>query len=116
MADIPACLTHPDVIEPFERSLADVMGSDEALARRSELRHRFSMGDPTSGKGFLGAILSLTEEDRESMGSIFLTVLDGRFVKLRITVPASDDAFDQTLSFVENVSAILWPNAPSLSH
>jgi hypothetical protein len=45
-----------------------------------------------------------------------LTVLDGRFVKLRLTMPANDDAFDQTLSFVENVSAILWPNAPSLSH
>jgi len=116
MADIPGRLTHPDVIEQFERSLSDVMGSDEALARRSELRHRFSMGDPTSGKGFLGAILSLTEGERESMSSVFLTVLDGRFVKLRLTMPANDDAFDQTLSFVENVSAILWPKAPSLTH
>ena len=115
IADIPACLTHPEVIEQFERSLSDVMGSDQALARRSELRRRFSIGDPTSGKGFLGAILSLTEEDRESMGSIFLTVLDGRFVKLRITVPASDDAFDQTLSFVESVSAILWPRDTRLA-
>ena len=59
MTDIPACLTHPEVIEQFERSLSDVMGSDEALARKSELLRRFSMGDPTSGKGFLGAILSL---------------------------------------------------------
>jgi len=115
MADIPACLTHPDVIEQFERSLSDVMGSDEALARKSELLRRFSMGDPTSGKGFLGAILSLTEEDRESMGSIFLTVLDGRFVKLRLPLPANDDAFDQTLSFVESVSAILWPRDTRLA-
>lgn len=116
MTDIPACLTHPEVIEQFERSLSDVMGSDEALARRSELRHRFSMGDPTSGKGFLGAILSLADEDRESMSSVFLTIIDGRFVKLRLTVPANDDAFDQTFSFVENVRAILWPNVTKQAH
>mgnify|MGYP006088620155 CR=1 FL=1 len=96
------------VLQHFRNEVAQLTQMVEhGLYASASVNQVYVTGGPERGREFLCADISIRQNGQELDSYLYLTGYDGKFVKVRVTSPSSEQSEMQARKFADEVSALL---------
>ena len=108
LSDIPTDLNDYVVEDHLGAIFGEIMRSPSYLKVDHNATYRISR--PSEAEDFLCGKFTVIDQEKEISDSyIYLTTFNGKFIKLRISMPSCSDSSEQANFIVSAFSEVLWP-------